>query len=225
MARETSRITPNLSAYYRFRMSILLVIRPTLQNKIADAIDNNTLGAWRMMRRALPMMNEAGHGRIVNVSSESSTAVGEPCRIYASAINFTCSTTAPTSVGRMARPTVVCKFRWVQPPDLNLRAVSGASQRTIPRLFSEMQRGGGREVIRDMPPICANPDPGHCRSVRRAHCAMMEPASEDANHWISIKLARLFEQSSNSLLIRRAAISKEMANPSGFEPKTSTFGG
>lgn len=33
------------------------------------ALSNNSVSAWRMMRRALPMMNAAGHGRIVNVSS------------------------------------------------------------------------------------------------------------------------------------------------------------
>ena len=35
----------------------------------AEAFDTNTLGAYRMMLRAMPMMNEAGYGRIVNVSS------------------------------------------------------------------------------------------------------------------------------------------------------------
>lgn len=35
----------------------------------ATAFDTNTLGAYRMMMRALPRMNEAGFGRIVNVSS------------------------------------------------------------------------------------------------------------------------------------------------------------
>jgi NAD(P)-dependent dehydrogenase (short-subunit alcohol dehydrogenase family) len=36
---------------------------------MAQAIDNNALGAWRMIRHALPMMNAAGYGRIVNVTS------------------------------------------------------------------------------------------------------------------------------------------------------------
>lgn len=36
---------------------------------IAEAVDNNALGAWRMIRHALPLMNRAGYGRIVNVSS------------------------------------------------------------------------------------------------------------------------------------------------------------
>jgi NAD(P)-dependent dehydrogenase (short-subunit alcohol dehydrogenase family) len=36
---------------------------------ILEAIDNNALGALRTIRRALPVMNEAGYGRIVNVSS------------------------------------------------------------------------------------------------------------------------------------------------------------
>lgn len=36
---------------------------------LAEAIDNNALGAFRMMQRALPMMARHGYGRIVNVSS------------------------------------------------------------------------------------------------------------------------------------------------------------
>jgi NAD(P)-dependent dehydrogenase (short-subunit alcohol dehydrogenase family) len=36
---------------------------------IAEAIGNNALGAWRMMQRAIPMMNAQGWGRIANVSS------------------------------------------------------------------------------------------------------------------------------------------------------------
>ncbi len=45
---------------------------PTLQVSpatIAQAFENNALGAWRTMRAALPQMNAAGYGRIVNVSS------------------------------------------------------------------------------------------------------------------------------------------------------------
>lgn len=34
-----------------------------------SALSNNSVSAWRMMRRVLPSMNAAGHGRIVNVSS------------------------------------------------------------------------------------------------------------------------------------------------------------
>ncbi|MBK8456696.1 MAG: SDR family NAD(P)-dependent oxidoreductase [Phyllobacteriaceae bacterium] len=34
-----------------------------------SALSNNSVSAWRMMRRAVPLMNAAGHGRIVNVSS------------------------------------------------------------------------------------------------------------------------------------------------------------
>lgn len=36
---------------------------------LARAFDNNTLGAYRMLQHALPLMNAAGYGRIVNVSS------------------------------------------------------------------------------------------------------------------------------------------------------------
>jgi len=37
--------------------------------RVAEAIDNNALGAYRMIRRALPMMARQGYGRVVNVSS------------------------------------------------------------------------------------------------------------------------------------------------------------
>lgn len=33
------------------------------------AFNTNALGAWRTMRRAIPMMNQNGYGRVVNVSS------------------------------------------------------------------------------------------------------------------------------------------------------------
>ncbi len=36
---------------------------------LAEAINNNALSAHRMIRKALPMMADAGYGRIVNVSS------------------------------------------------------------------------------------------------------------------------------------------------------------
>lgn len=36
---------------------------------IARTIDINALGAWRLIRRALPAMNAAGYGRVVDVSS------------------------------------------------------------------------------------------------------------------------------------------------------------
>lgn len=36
---------------------------------LAKAIDNNALGAYRMMRAAMPLMSSNGYGRIVNVSS------------------------------------------------------------------------------------------------------------------------------------------------------------
>lgn len=36
---------------------------------LAEAINNNALSAHRMIRKALPMMADAGYGRVVNVSS------------------------------------------------------------------------------------------------------------------------------------------------------------
>src|SRR5437764_1367105 len=37
--------------------------------KLAEAIDNNELSAWRMMQQALPLMAAGNYGRVVNVSS------------------------------------------------------------------------------------------------------------------------------------------------------------
>ena len=36
---------------------------------VQRSFDNNTLGAYRMLQRALPIMNRRGYGRVVNVSS------------------------------------------------------------------------------------------------------------------------------------------------------------
>lgn len=38
-------------------------------NTVLEAIQNNAIGAFRMMQRAFPMMAQGGYGRIVNVSS------------------------------------------------------------------------------------------------------------------------------------------------------------
>ncbi len=59
---------------------------------MAEAIDNNALGAWRMIRHAVPMMNKTGYGRIVNVTSGMGglTEMGggsAPYRISKTALN------------------------------------------------------------------------------------------------------------------------------------------
>ncbi len=41
----------------------------TPSDSLLAAFDNNALGAFRMLRGALPRMNHAGYGRVVNVSS------------------------------------------------------------------------------------------------------------------------------------------------------------
>jgi NAD(P)-dependent dehydrogenase (short-subunit alcohol dehydrogenase family) len=51
---------------------------------IAEAIHNNALGAWRMMRHAPPVMNRQRHGRIVNVSSGMGAV---PYRVSKTALN------------------------------------------------------------------------------------------------------------------------------------------
>jgi NAD(P)-dependent dehydrogenase (short-subunit alcohol dehydrogenase family) len=40
-------------------------------NTVREAFDTNTLGPWRMCREFIPLLRASGHGRIVNVSSES----------------------------------------------------------------------------------------------------------------------------------------------------------
>ncbi|MEM1009035.1 MAG: SDR family NAD(P)-dependent oxidoreductase [Myxococcota bacterium] len=49
-----------------FASSSIFNISPDM---VAEAFNNNTLSAYRTIRHALPMMNQAGYGRIVNVSS------------------------------------------------------------------------------------------------------------------------------------------------------------
>ena len=38
---------------------------------VREAFETNTLGAWRMCQAFIPLLRKSGHGRIVNVSSES----------------------------------------------------------------------------------------------------------------------------------------------------------
>lgn len=38
---------------------------------VREAFETNTLGAWRMCQAFIPLLRQSGHGRIVNVSSES----------------------------------------------------------------------------------------------------------------------------------------------------------
>ena len=44
-------------------------IEDTEASTVLEALNNNTLGAYRMIRHVLPAMNRIGYGRIVNVSS------------------------------------------------------------------------------------------------------------------------------------------------------------
>ncbi len=44
-------------------------IAQTAPEALLEAIDNNAISAYRMIRHALPVMNANGYGRIVNVSS------------------------------------------------------------------------------------------------------------------------------------------------------------
>ncbi len=44
---------------------------------VRDAINVNTLGAWRMAKALLPLLKASGHGRIVNVSSAAASFAGD----------------------------------------------------------------------------------------------------------------------------------------------------
>lgn len=43
---------------------------------VQQALDTNTLGAWRLIQLCLPLMRQGGYGRLVNVSSESGSLAG-----------------------------------------------------------------------------------------------------------------------------------------------------
>lgn len=65
---------------------------------IAQTIDTNALGAWRMMRRAIPMMNENTFGRVVNVSS----GMGALSDMGSGAVPYRVSKTALNVLTRLA---------------------------------------------------------------------------------------------------------------------------
>ena len=65
--------------------------------EIAAAVDNNALSAYRMIVRAVPLMNAAGHGRIVNVSS----GMGQLSEMGGGAIAYRISKTAMNAVTRI----------------------------------------------------------------------------------------------------------------------------
>lgn len=65
---------------------------------IAQAVDNNALGAWRTIQRTLPMMNRTGEGRIVNVSS----GMGALSDMETGAVPYRISKTAMNAITRLA---------------------------------------------------------------------------------------------------------------------------
>lgn len=65
---------------------------------VAEAIGNNALGAYRMIRFALPQMNENGVGRIVNVSS----GMGQLAFMGGGDVAYRISKTAMNAVTRVA---------------------------------------------------------------------------------------------------------------------------
>jgi NAD(P)-dependent dehydrogenase (short-subunit alcohol dehydrogenase family) len=66
--------------------------------RMLEAIDNNALGAWRTIRAALPAMNRAGYGRIVNVSS----GMGQLTDMNGGSAAYRISKTAMNAVTRIA---------------------------------------------------------------------------------------------------------------------------
>ena len=86
-------------------------------DRIAEAVDNNALGAWRMMRQALPIMNRQGYGRVVNVSSGmgARTDMGAgavPYRVSKTALNAL-TILAAHEAGRGVKVNAVCPG-WVR---------------------------------------------------------------------------------------------------------------
>lgn len=65
---------------------------------VAETIDNNALSAYRMIQKALPMMNAQGFGRIVNVSS----GMGALNDMGGGAVAYRLSKTAMNAVTRSA---------------------------------------------------------------------------------------------------------------------------
>ncbi len=70
----------------------------TSAEKIMESIDNNGLSAWRMIQKALPMMNAAGYGRIVNVSS----GMGQLSEMGTGVVPYRLSKTAMNAITRIA---------------------------------------------------------------------------------------------------------------------------
>ncbi len=65
---------------------------------ILEAVDNNALSAFRTSARALPEMNRAGYGRIVNVSS----GMGQLSDMGPGAVAYRVSKTAMSALTRIA---------------------------------------------------------------------------------------------------------------------------
>jgi NAD(P)-dependent dehydrogenase (short-subunit alcohol dehydrogenase family) len=65
---------------------------------IAEAINNNALSAYRMIRHALPKMNSHGWGRIVNVSS----GMGQLSEMGGGNVGYRISKTAMNAITRVA---------------------------------------------------------------------------------------------------------------------------
>jgi NAD(P)-dependent dehydrogenase (short-subunit alcohol dehydrogenase family) len=64
---------------------------------IAEAFNNNALGALRMIQKALPEMNRSGYGRIVNVS----TGMGALNEMGTGAVPYRISKTAMNAITRI----------------------------------------------------------------------------------------------------------------------------
>lgn len=73
-------------------------LEETPASMIAEAVDNNALGAWRTIQKALPIMNRNGGGRIVNVSS----GMGALTNMDTGAVPYRISKTAMNAITRLA---------------------------------------------------------------------------------------------------------------------------
>jgi NAD(P)-dependent dehydrogenase (short-subunit alcohol dehydrogenase family) len=82
-------------------------IAETSVDLIAEAFNNNALGALRMIQKALPEMNRSGYGRIVNVS----TGMGALNEMGTGAVPYRISKTAMNAITRITASEAANKVK------------------------------------------------------------------------------------------------------------------
>lgn len=116
----------------------------------AEIFNNNTLSAWRTIQKTLPLMNAAGFGRIVNVSSEAailtSMGTGNPAyRMSKVAMNAITRIAAAESLGDVKVNSI--HPGWVRTdmggPNAHLSVEEGASGVVWAAMLDEDGPNGG----------------------------------------------------------------------------------